>query len=328
VPVPKTPEGVYRDRTRGTWYFKATVGQDAATGVGDVWVLGAKINSSSVTVSSISGGGPTTWTKLVGDYDSSRGRDTELWMGTITSTSSSTITVSYSGSVSGDSVDLDAQEFTNGTGSSTTWTKDVAGYSQNDSSTTTVTYPSLTSSGTGELYVGFARLAGAEGGTVSTSGFTNDTDSGGGSYVFDTDASGTVSPAETTSSADPSLTVAALIEASASTGSGPTVTKVSPSAGSPSGGASVSITGTNFTGATAVKFGSIDATSYTVNSATFITATAPANSAGTVDVTVTVRYLRPRPPSTSMTQTVNSSAKPRPMRPWQGWLVPHRAALG
>ena len=41
------------------------------------------------------------------------------------------------------------------------------------------------------------------------------------------------------------------------------------------GGTSVTITGTNFTGATAVTFGGIAATSFTVNSATQITAVAP-----------------------------------------------------
>jgi len=66
----------------------------------------------------------------------------------------------------------------------------------------------------------------------------------------------------------------------------PTVTGVSPNAGSPSGDTSVMITGTNFYGATAVTFGNIAATDYSVVSGTTITATTPANT-GTVDVTVT-----------------------------------------
>jgi hypothetical protein len=53
------------------------------------------------------------------------------------------------------------------------------------------------------------------------------------------------------------------------------------------GGTSVIITGTNLTGATAVKFGSTSAVSVTVNSPTSITAESPANTTGTVDVTVT-----------------------------------------
>ncbi len=67
----------------------------------------------------------------------------------------------------------------------------------------------------------------------------------------------------------------------------PTVTSVSPASGSSIGGTTVTLTGTNFTGATAVTFGGTAATGFTVNSATQITATAPAGSAGTVDVRVT-----------------------------------------
>ncbi len=67
----------------------------------------------------------------------------------------------------------------------------------------------------------------------------------------------------------------------------PTVSSVSPSAGPTAGATSVTITGTNLTAASAVKFGTTNATSFTVNNATQITATAPAKTAGTVDITVT-----------------------------------------
>ena len=66
----------------------------------------------------------------------------------------------------------------------------------------------------------------------------------------------------------------------------PTVTNVNPNIGSPSGGTSVTITGTNFFVVTAVSFGGNAAASFTVNSATQITATSPAGT-GTVDVRVT-----------------------------------------
>ncbi|WP_312363719.1 IPT/TIG domain-containing protein [Ensifer sp.] len=68
----------------------------------------------------------------------------------------------------------------------------------------------------------------------------------------------------------------------------PTVTAVSPTAGPTAGGTSVVITGTGFSTASptgAVKFGATNAT-YTINSNTQITATSPANSAGTYDITV------------------------------------------
>ena len=66
----------------------------------------------------------------------------------------------------------------------------------------------------------------------------------------------------------------------------PTVTSISPTSGTTAGGTTVTITGTNFLAASAVKFGSTNATGYTINSATQITATSPAGSAGSVDITV------------------------------------------
>ncbi|WP_373377784.1 putative Ig domain-containing protein [Cupriavidus nantongensis] len=66
----------------------------------------------------------------------------------------------------------------------------------------------------------------------------------------------------------------------------PTVTGVTPSSGPASGGTAVTVTGTNFAGVTAVRFGAA-AASFVVNSPTSLSATAPAGAAGTVDVTVT-----------------------------------------
>ena len=68
----------------------------------------------------------------------------------------------------------------------------------------------------------------------------------------------------------------------------PTVTAVSPPLVYYAGLVTVTITGTNFTGASAVDFGGSAAASYTVNSATSITASTPLGTPGaTVDVTVT-----------------------------------------
>jgi outer membrane autotransporter protein len=65
----------------------------------------------------------------------------------------------------------------------------------------------------------------------------------------------------------------------------PAVTELSPQTGPAAGGTSVTITGTDFTGATGVKFGGTPAASFTVESATRIKATAPAGT-GVVDVRV------------------------------------------
>lgn len=69
--------------------------------------------------------------------------------------------------------------------------------------------------------------------------------------------------------------------------SGPLISGLDPRAGPPTGNTSVTITGSGFTGATAVSFGGTLATSYTIDADSQITATSPAHPAGTVDVTVT-----------------------------------------
>ena len=67
----------------------------------------------------------------------------------------------------------------------------------------------------------------------------------------------------------------------------PEVTGVRPSEGTTEGGTTVTISGSNFTEATAVDFGSVSAEKFEVNSeGTSITAESPKEKAGTVDVTV------------------------------------------
>lgn len=67
----------------------------------------------------------------------------------------------------------------------------------------------------------------------------------------------------------------------------PTITSLTPASGTTAGGTQVVITGTGFTGASAVIFGGTAAAGFTVDSATQITATTPAHSAGAADVVVT-----------------------------------------
>ncbi|SDG53871.1 IPT/TIG domain-containing protein [Streptomyces griseoaurantiacus] len=67
----------------------------------------------------------------------------------------------------------------------------------------------------------------------------------------------------------------------------PQITGVTPASGPTAGGTTVILTGTGFTGATAVTFAGLPATSFLVNSATQITAVTPAGAAGAAMVTVT-----------------------------------------
>ncbi len=67
----------------------------------------------------------------------------------------------------------------------------------------------------------------------------------------------------------------------------PTVTKLTPTTGPTTGGTKVTITGANFLGETHVTFGSVDASTVTVNSPLSITAYSPKEAAGKMPVTVT-----------------------------------------
>lgn len=67
----------------------------------------------------------------------------------------------------------------------------------------------------------------------------------------------------------------------------PTVILLAPGSGPAGGGTAVKVAGTDFTGVTAVRFGGVPASSFTVEANNKLTAVAPAASPGVVDVSVT-----------------------------------------
>ncbi len=108
----------------------------------------------------------------------------------------------------------------------------------------------------------------------------------------------------------------------------PTITSLSPAAGSIDGGTSVTINGTNFvdiSGPGAVTFDGANATDYVVNSATRITAVAPAHDAGAVTVRVTTpsgsatsSFTYAETPATTRLDVVNTTALVTPGTAWSG----------
>jgi hypothetical protein len=84
-----------------------------------------------------------------------------------------------------------------------------------------------------------------------------------------------------------SFTVGPFATCSLGAGGAATVTSVAPANGPISGGTSVTINGCGFTGATAVKFGTAAASTFTFVSDTLVTATSPSHAAGAIDIAVT-----------------------------------------
>lgn len=68
---------------------------------------------------------------------------------------------------------------------------------------------------------------------------------------------------------------------------GPHASGETPTSGSAAGGESIVIAGTAFSGAVSVKFGGVEATSFTIDSDIQITAVAPPHSPGVVEIVVT-----------------------------------------
>lgn len=144
------------------------------------------------------------------------------------------------------------------------------------STSVTITGTGFTSSST----VAFGGSAGTSVSVISSTSLTAVSPSGSAGTVHITVT--TAGGASAASSADQFIYT-----------SSPLIDTVSPSSGLNAGGTSVTITGGNFTGVTAVTFGDTDATSFTVNSDTQITAVSPqksltsGSSSSTVDIAVT-----------------------------------------
>jgi hypothetical protein len=146
--------------------------------------------------------------------------------------------------------------------------------------------------------------------------FGSGSGSGSGSSTTSTSIATTTTtfPNSTTTTTRPQTTTT-----TTSPPSGVNVTHVSPSSGPAAGGTTVTITGSGFSGATVVDFGSIPATIGSV-SATSIVATAPASAGATINVTVTASlgrspvtsadqytYIYPKPAVTAMTPTAGAA---------------------
>jgi hypothetical protein len=187
-----------------------TIPTVSAVNLNDLMVLFSSPRGSG-SISNVSGGGVTVWSKVASTTTGS-GADTtsiDMWKGVVTSTGASPISVTFSGST-GNPNELAAMEFS--TGSNTgSWVVDASNTQYNGTSSTSMTFPSLTPQSSRDLYVGYG-----SGGTYSSGCYTGFTCLAGalGNRVgiYNTSISASTQPVVTTTSAA-SLTVGALIAA-------------------------------------------------------------------------------------------------------------------
>ena len=160
--------------------------------VGDVLVVFAHSPVTTLTVSSVSGGGVTTWTK--GLFVGSVGAEEEIWFGKVTTTGSSTVTFTWSASISGHTMDYGAQEFTAGLGSTTIW----AGQDRAPSAAPRrrrCPSPLSSPTGTGELYFGYSTVRQQLGAAGIHRGLHLRDHRESNVVAYDTNVSASVSPA-------------------------------------------------------------------------------------------------------------------------------------
>ncbi|HET9174066.1 MAG TPA: hypothetical protein VFN56_02155 [Candidatus Saccharimonadales bacterium] len=183
--------------------------------IGDEIVLTTQIPTSGVTVTSVSGGDVSTWNKVVTSANNSSVHRVEMWVGTVSSLGSSTLTVTYSSSPGAEEVT--ATEFTAaGANASTSWGIESSAAQLNSTSSTTVTYPSATAVNGSELYVGYAQVQNPPGSAGNTSGFNyivTSTQHNVITYNTDLSANTTYQPTANQNSSGESNTVEAVLTA-------------------------------------------------------------------------------------------------------------------
>jgi len=191
-----------------------TTVSDSALTVGDLIVVTVQVPSTSATVTSITGGNASNWNRVAYKAGNGTVHRVEMWMGTVTTTGSSTITVNSSDSL-GNNDEITETEYTaSGVNAGTSWGADTEGTNLSSGSTT-VSYPSLEPQSEGELYEGYAQVQNPSATAGSTAGFNYQATGQGNMEVYDPDVNpiSIFSPTAYQSSSGQANTVAAIFTA-------------------------------------------------------------------------------------------------------------------
>lgn len=154
--------------------------------IGDSLVFMSIIGTAATlpSISVLSGGGcpasnsglPGAWTALTTPTTITNGavlHKYEMWIGTVTSTGSSTLTITWASTIGTKATFLRCKQFSSGGGAGTVWAAEGVGVAKNNTaSSTTVAGPTLTPGGTLRAYIahGFVGQTGTT--TGQTAGYT------------------------------------------------------------------------------------------------------------------------------------------------------------
>jgi hypothetical protein len=151
--------------------------------VGDLMVVSAQLHSTSISVTSVSGGGSSGWTRAEQFVDTANDLTYMVWYAVVTKVGPATVTVSYSGSTSLP-VELFADSYTTNTTAS--WHVVSAGGASTPSVSAKVNWPALKSGATGaQMYWGASEEHGTGTGG-SSAGFAYYVSPEGNQFLDDT----------------------------------------------------------------------------------------------------------------------------------------------
>lgn len=191
---------------------------------GDAMVFGAVVDGTGRNISTITGGGCANsgsgtygaWTRVGSPVQFTSPnvatQSMEFWLGTVTTTGSSTITVTFTSAGSTNTA-LCCQEMTSGGRSATIWSADGTVASTNNSTaSTTITYPSRTPSAINRAYIGLGYAGGTGSTSGATAGYTVQLDQNNNPFIYNPSVSTVQTPTSVQTSAK-SNTIAMLIKA-------------------------------------------------------------------------------------------------------------------
>jgi hypothetical protein len=151
--------------------------------VGDLIVISAQLHSTSISVTSVSGGGSSGWTRAEQFVDTANDLTYTVWYAVVTNIGPTTVTVSYSGSTSLP-VELLADSYT--TNMTASWRVVSAGGASTSSVSAEVNWPALKSGATGaQMYWGASEEHGTGTGG-SSAGFAYYVSPEGNQFLDDT----------------------------------------------------------------------------------------------------------------------------------------------